>query len=139
MLADTLVSVGVVISGIVIVFTKAYWVDPIVSIIIAIVIFWSTWKLLRESTKLSLDAVPESVNIDKIKEYLDSFEGIYGYHDLHVWALSTTETALTVHLIKDNNISSNKILNEVVSYLKQNFDIRHTTIQIEKKQCNNAC
>lgn len=139
MLADTLVSVGVVISGIVIVFTKAYWVDPIVSIIIVIVIFWSTWKLLRESTKLSLDAVPESVNIDKIKEYLDSFEGICGYHDLHVWALSTTETALTVHLIKDNNTSSNKILDEVVSYLKQNFDIRHTTIQIEKEQCNDSC
>jgi cobalt-zinc-cadmium efflux system protein len=138
MLSDTLVSVGVVISGIIIIYTNAFWIDPTISIVIAVVILWSTWSLLKASTKLSLDAVPDSINIKNINEYFDSLDEITDYHHLHVWALSTIETALTVHLTKREDISNDLLLQKVNSELIAKFDIPHATIQIENINCEES-
>ncbi len=139
MLADTLISLGVVVSGIIILFTNSVWVDPIISIVIACVIFWSTYKLLHQSTKLSLDAVPESVKIEKVKEYLEKQAVVNDFHDLHIWALSTTETALTVHLTVDRKNQRDEVLKEIQKGLNNHFGITHTTIQIEEVDCSGGC
>ncbi|MDX1702386.1 MAG: cation diffusion facilitator family transporter [Melioribacteraceae bacterium] len=139
MLADTVISLGVVISGLIIYLTNLFWIDPAISIIIALMIFWSTYKLLRDSTKLSLDAVPDSINIEDVKLLLDGFQEINEFHDLHIWALSTTESALTVHLTIDRKDQSEKILQAIQQKIKERFGITHCTIQIEERKCNNGC
>jgi len=139
MLADTLISVGVVISGLIIYLTNSYWIDPVISILIAVIIIWSTWSLLRDATKLSLDAVPDSIDISNVKNYFLSLKEVQDFHDLHIWALSTTETALTVHLIKDSMLSNDEILKQVNAELKDQFNISHTTIQLEELECSNGC
>ncbi len=139
MLADTVISLGVVVSGFIILLTNAYWIDPIISIVIAIVIFWGTWKLLHDSTKLSLDAVPESINIEDVRKYFSNSNEIKDFHDLHIWAISTTETALTVHLLKDEKLSNDDITKQINQELKVQFGISHTTIQIEDLSCNSGC
>ncbi len=138
MMADTLVSVGVVISGIIIIYTNAFWIDPTISILIAVVILWSTWSLLKDSTKLSLDAVPDSINIKNINEYFENLEEITNFHHLHIWALSTTETALTVHLTKKEEVSNDSLLQMVNSELRSKFNIPHATIQIENTNCEES-
>jgi cobalt-zinc-cadmium efflux system protein len=135
MMADTLVSVGVVISGIIIIYTNAFWIDPTISILIAVVILWSTWTLLKDSTKLSLDAVSDSINIKNINEYFENLEEITNFHHLHIWALSTTETALTVHLTKKEEASNDSLLQMVNSELRSKLNIPHATIQIENTNC----
>lgn len=139
MLADTLISVGVVVSGVIILFTNASWIDPVISIVIATVISWSTWKLLQDATKLSLDAVPDSINITKVKKYFEELTQLCDYHDLHIWALSTTETALTVHIIKDSTISNDDLLLQVNTDLNSLFGISHVTVQLEEMECKNGC
>lgn len=139
MLADTLISVGVVISGIIIMLTAANWIDPVISIVISVVIFWSTWKLLNDSTKLSLDGVPESINADEVKKYLLNLDETCDIHDLHIWAISTTEIALTVHLIVNENLSNDKLLEKINHDLDHQFKISHTTIQLEVEKCENGC
>lgn len=139
MLADTLISFGVVISGIIILLTGASLIDPIISILIAVVIFWSTWKLLQDATKLSLDAVPGSINIEKVKEYFNCNSEINDFHDLHIWALSTTETALTVHLIIDEKLNRDNFIKTISYDLEHKFGINHSTIQTEEIDCSNGC
>ncbi|MDE6562248.1 MAG: cation diffusion facilitator family transporter [Muribaculaceae bacterium] len=134
MLADTLVSVGVVVAGIVIHFTDWYFIDPIIGIAIAIMIGWSTWSLLSESFKLSIDAVPESIDMKKLEEDLQAVEGVSGIHHLHVWALSTTENAMTVHaVIKDPGM-----LDAVISGIREaasRSGIHHSTVEAETDDC----
>lgn len=139
MLADTLISLGVVISGLIILLTGANWIDPIISIFISLIIFWSTWKLLQDATKLSLDAVPESIEIEKVKDYFNSNADINNFHDLHIWALSTTETALTVHLLIDKVKNRDSLIKKVTNDLEHNFGISHSTIQTEEIDCSNGC
>lgn len=139
MLADTLISLGVVFSGILILLTGASWIDPIISILISIIIFWSTWKLLQDATKLSLDAVPGSINIEEVKEYLSNNSEINDFHDLHIWALSTTETALTVHLLIDIKLDRDNFIKTINHELEHKFGINHTTIQTEEINCSNGC
>ena len=139
MFADTVISLGVVISGIMIMMTGMFWIDPLISILIAVVIFWGTYKLLLESTKLSLDAVPDSLDIEEIGKYLRSFDKVKDLHDLHVWALSTTESALTVHLIVDSDYQSKEYLNIIQNGIREKYGISHTTIQIEEIECQNGC
>lgn len=134
MLADTLVSVGVVVAGIVIHFTDWYFIDPIIGIAIAIMIGWSTWSLLSKSFKLSIDAVPESIDMKKLEEDLQAVEGVSGIHHLHVWALSTTENAMTVHaVIKDPGM-----LDAVISGIREaasRSGIHHSTVEAETDDC----
>lgn len=130
MAADTLVSVGVVVSGIVIHFTGWYVLDPIIGIVIALIIAWSTKDLLVESTRMSIDAVPRSVDMSGLENALLSVNGVRSIHHLHVWPLSTTENALTVHVI----ITDVSKLNGVITTIKhkaKHFGVSHSTVEVE--------
>ncbi len=139
MAADAGVSLGVVVAGIVIMITGWLWIDPAISLVLVVVILVGTWNLLHESINLSVDAVPQDINISGIKDYLTKIEGISEIHDLHIWALSTTQTALTAHLITTKNLIDNEFLKEIQRHLHDNFDIEHATIQVEKEDMENSC
>jgi len=139
MAADAGISLGVVIVGLVLTFTDYYWLDPVVSIVIALIIFWGTWDLLKDSTSLALDAVPKGIDREGVEKYLNSIPEIENFHDLHIWAMSTTETALTVHAVAVGNYDRNKIIEKISAELRHHFNIIHTTIQIEderEEDCN---
>ncbi|MBZ0180254.1 MAG: cation diffusion facilitator family transporter [Melioribacteraceae bacterium] len=139
MAADAGISLGVVIVGLVLTFTNLYWLDPVVSIVIALIIFVGTWDLLKDSTSLALDAVPKDIDKKGIKDYLNSLPEIENFHDLHIWAMSTTETALTIHAVVKEDCRSNELIDKISEDLRDKFNIVHTTIQIEEpgdKDCN---
>jgi cobalt-zinc-cadmium efflux system protein len=131
MLADTLVSVGVVVAAVAIMATGWYRIDPAVSIIIAVVIVAGTWGLLRQSAKMSLDGVPESVDAPAVRGYLEALPGVLEVHDLHIWAMSTTETALTGHLVMPGQHPGDAFLRETCEHLRLKYRIGHATLQIE--------
>lgn len=131
MAGDALVSVGVVIAGFVILWTGWQWLDPLVSLLIAIVILIGTWSLLKESLDLSLDAVPTKIDVKGIKTYLQKIPTVTEVHDLHVWGMSTTDAALTVHLIRSDLEDNDCLLQQVCKELHDQFGIEHATIQIE--------
>lgn len=139
MAADAAVSVGVVIAGILILFTNWLWLDPAISIAIAFVILWSTWSLARDSLNLSLDMVPPNVDRGEVEKYLAALPGVSGVHHLHIWAMSTTEIALTVHLVRPNASLDDKFLKDACEGLKRSFGIVHATFQIEAGACPEAC
>lgn len=130
MAADTLVSVGVVVSGIIIHFTGWYILDPIIGLVIALIIAWSTKNLLVESTRLSIDAVPESVDMPALEKALSTVDGVTSIHHLHVWPLSTTENALTVHAVITDPARLNSIIAEMRRRAKEH-GITHATIEAE--------
>ena len=138
MAADAVVSLGVVIAGIGIIYTGWLWLDPVVSLIISGVIVAGTWGLLRDSVRLSLDAVPEGIDIDAVRAYLTGLVGVTEVHDLHVWAMSTTETALTAHLVMLRGHPGDAFLAEVCNHLRDKFHISHATTQVETDP-NHAC
>jgi len=134
LLADALVSLGVVIAGIVIYFTHLYWVDPAIGIVIMVVILFSTWGLLRDSFKMTIDAVPAGIELDEIKKVIASVPHIESVHHVHVWPLSTTENALTAHIVIDPELSFEKKL-QVVDEIKhelEHHNIHHSTIEFAK-------
>jgi cobalt-zinc-cadmium efflux system protein len=132
MAADAGISLGVVIVGLVLTFTNYYWLDPVVSIAIALIIFYGTWDLLKDSTSLALDAVPKEIDKEGVDNYFDSLPELKGIHDLHIWAMSTTETALTVHAVVEENCRCNVLIDKISEDLRDKFNIVHTTIQIEE-------
>lgn len=132
MAADAAVSAGVIIAGLAILLTHWAWLDPATSIIINVVIVVGTWGLLRESLNLALDAVPEGVDIGAVKNYFATLPEVLAVHDLHIWAMSTTEVALTVHLVMPDEFRTDKFLHDVCEHLRATFGIEHTTIQIEQ-------
>ncbi len=131
MAADAAVSVGVVLGGLIIQRTQAYWIDPALSFLIVAVIIYSAWGLLRDSVDLALDAVPKDIDIDEVKAFLEKIDRVAEVHDLHVWALSTTETALTAHLVVPDG-HDDPFIFEVRRQLHERFDIDHCTLQIER-------
>lgn len=137
MAADTAVSVGVVISGTILMFTSLTWIDPVVSLVIAAVIFLGTWQLLKDSVNLAVDAVPKGIDPSAVHERLENLPGVQAAHHLHIWALSTTENALTVHLVKPDPEGDDKLINDVSAMLSEQFNIQHTTIQWERD--NSQC
>lgn len=139
MAADAAVSLGVVIAGLTISLTNWYWIDPVISLIIVVVIVMGTWGLLKESFLLSMDAVPKNIDVDDVVEYLKSIEGVKDIHDLHIWAMSTTETALTVHLVMPKLQNDDYFLKRICSQLNERFGIEHATVQIEKNAQNSNC
>lgn len=139
MLADGFITLGVIISAIIIHFTKFYWIDPLFSIIIAIVILYNTSKLFFQSFNLMMDAVPETINIERIKNYLEQVPGIINVHDLHIWAISSREIALTAHLVKPKNADDDEVLIQICKDLKENFHIHHCTIQFERLEAHKFC
>ncbi len=134
-ITDTYVSLGVVVGGIIIALTGYFWVDSLVSLLVAGFILYNTYDLLVDSVNLALDAVPRDIDLLKIQDYLLSHKEVKSIHDLHVWALSTSETALTVHLVTDNVPKSN-FIQELNRYLYETFKIGHCTIQIEHEEHN---
>ena len=139
MAADAAVSLGVVLAGLVISLTHLYWIDPVISLIIVIVITIGTWGLLKESFFLSMDAVPQGISFDDVANFLNAIEGVKEVHDLHIWAMSTTEIALTAHLVMPAVPEDDLFLKKVCSQLHDKFGIEHTTIQIEKNALSNNC
>ncbi len=139
MAADAAISLGVVVAGIAIMLTGWLWLDPVISLVITVVILLGTWGLLRDSINLSIDAVPQGIDVAKIKSYLLNLKNISDIHDLHVWALSTTENALTVHLVTTCKSVNNDFLKEIQEHLHHHFNIAHTTIQMEKEDHNYNC
>ena len=133
MAADAVVSLGVVISGFIIMLEGWLWLDPAVSILIVVVIFWGTWGLLRDSLNLSLDAVPAHIDPVEVETYLMSLTQVTNFHDLHIWAMSTTEVALTVHLIVPGK-GEDDFLANVSQTLHERFGIAHATIQLERRE-----
>ncbi len=130
MAADTMVSAGVVISGIIIAFTGWYIIDPIISLVIALVILISTWELLHDSVRLALDGVPEDVDIDHLREHIVALPHVVEVHHIHVWAMSTTENALTAHVVVDDMQHAH----EAVQQIKQTLiheGITHVTLETE--------
>ncbi len=139
MAADAAVSLGVVVSGALILFYGLNWVDPVISLMIAGVIFLSTWGLLRDSLNLAVDAVPRSVDPEAVRAYLSSLPGVRALHDLHIWPMSTTDTALTAHLVMEVFPESDQFLNDVAEVLIARFSINHPTIQMERFDSDIVC
>ena len=133
MAADAAVSFGVVIAGAIILFTGWHWLDPTVSLLINGIIVYGTWGLLRDSFNLAMDAVPPGVNLADVRLYLQSIPTITEAHHLHIWALSTTETALTVHLVKPDPFDDDGVLRRINHELTERFGIGHATIQLERE------
>lgn len=136
MAADAVVSAGVLAGGFIITKTEMYWIDPLISFIIVAVILFSAIKLLTDSFKLSVDAVPNNIDIDKVKQSLLKFKGVIQVHDLHVWALSTTETCLTAHLVVPDG-ADDCFLFHIRKMLKEKFDIYHSTLQVQSSFVEN--
>src|SRR5271170_2770369 len=139
MLGDAAVSVGVLLSGALILFTGWSRLDPIVSLLIVAAILVSTWGLLRDSLHLSLDGVPSSVNSSAVMSYLADQRGVTDVHDLHIWALSTTSVALTAHLVVPERGAEDALLSSLTPTLKRRFHIHHATLQIERDRCEHGC
>jgi cobalt-zinc-cadmium efflux system protein len=131
MAADALVSVGVVVAGIVMLATGWERVDPIVSIVVALVILYGTWGLLRESVQLALHAVPAQLDPGRVRAHLASLPGVVEIHDLHIWGMSTTETALTAHLVMPAGHPGDDFLCDIALAVQERFNICHATFQIE--------
>lgn len=131
--ADALVSVGVVVGGIVIYYTGITWIDPVLSIIIAIVILAGTFGLLKDSIHLSLDGVPKNIHIDDVVRTAVAMDGVIGFHHIHIWAISSIETALTGHLVVSKDLTTEQI-NSITKELKhelEHLNIHHSTIEVE--------
>ncbi|HKN11228.1 MAG TPA: cation diffusion facilitator family transporter [Pseudomonadota bacterium] len=131
MAADALVSVGVVIAGLVILLTGWLWLDPAVSLIINAIIIWGTWGLLRDSVTMSLNAVPSGLQSREVDAFLSAASGVQDIHDLHIWSMSTTETALTAHLVMPGGHPGDAFLVDLSEKLKERFGIGHATFQVE--------
>ena len=139
LLSDAIVSLGLVIGGIIIFYTKWFWIDSILSLVVAIVILFSTWRLLKDSLRLSLDGVPSSIQIDDIKLSSLKIDGLKDLHHIHVWALSTTENALTAHIVLAQNATfeeESKIKHKL-KHLFEHKNIHHVTLETERE--NEPC
>lgn len=139
MLADAGISFGVVIAGLLINLTGFYFLDSITSIIIVIFIFVGTWKLLKESFLLTLDSVPKNINSNEVTRFLESIDGVNHIHDLHIWLISSTEIALTVHLVVDESKVKDILALGLQEQIEEKFGISHSTVQIELNQINGHC
>lgn len=131
MAADAAVSLAVVIGGAVMLFTGFDWIDPALSLLIAAVIVIGTWGLLRDSLDLALDAAPRGLDVEQVRGFLASLPGVTDVHDLHVWAMSTSETAMTAHLTRPDNADADAFLHRACEGLLDRFGIGHATLQVE--------
>jgi cobalt-zinc-cadmium efflux system protein len=139
MLADALVAFGVVAAGVIIMLTRWHWLDPAASLAVSAIIVAGTWSLLREALSLSLDAVPQGIERENVNLYLTGLPGVLEVHDLHIWGLSTTETALTAHLICRPGVTSESLLPQISAEVRRRFGIGHATIQLETEELARQC
>lgn len=138
---DALISLGVVISAALLYLTNWMWIDPVVGLIISFIILKGTWSLFTSSFRLIIDGVPDHISWPAVSEFLLSKPGVVSFHDLHIWALSTQENALSVHLYMPDTPLSDKLRGEWVEQLRHHFNIQHVTIQVEKTKtdCYDVC
>ncbi len=141
MAADALVSLGVVVAGVAIIFSGFWWIDPLVTIMIVGVIAWGTWGLARDSLTMGLLAAPARIDLAEVKAHLASFDGVTAVHDLHVWPMSTTETALTAHLVMPGKPAPDSFLRDIADTLQARFGVGHSTLQVESGEnpCSGGC
>jgi len=139
MAADAALSLGVVISGLAIMYSGWTWIDPIVSLVIVVVIVIGTWSLLRESVQLSMAAVPPNVDAGKVQAFLAGQPGVTEVHDLHIWAMSTTETALTAHLVIPGGYPGDATIDAIEHTLREKYAIHHSTLQVEQGTIHHHC
>jgi len=139
MAADALVTAGVVVSGVAIALTGLFWLDPAVSLVVSVVIVYGTWDLMRGAIGLALDAVPEGVDAGAVRAHLLTQPGVAAIHDLHIWGMSTTETALTCHLVMPGGHPGDATLTRLGHELEERFGIHHATIQIELGDSDEVC
>jgi cobalt-zinc-cadmium efflux system protein len=139
MAADALVTAGVVVAGILIALTGLLWLDPAVSLVVSVVIVYGTWDLVKQALSLALDAVPQSVDAAAVRTHLLALPGVTALHDLHIWGMSTTETALTCHLVMPQGHPGDAALSQIAHDLEHRFQIHHTTLQIELGDSAEAC
>ena len=139
MTADAGVSLGVVLTGILIMLTGIFWLDPAISLLIVVVIVISTWGLLNDSFNLAMDGVPKGIDPDKVKEFILQQNGVKEIHDLHIWGMSTTQVALTAHIVRDKFQLDDNFLHKLNTDLQKKFGIIHSTIQIEAGSHSHTC
>ena len=139
LMADALFSLGIVAGGIVIYYTHLYWIDPLLSVVICLIIIYSTWDLLKDSLRLSLDGVPETIRLESIEQIVGPIKGVISFHHLHVWAMSTTENAMTAHIVVANTLSNQEIiiLKKNIKHELEHVNIHHVTLEIELE--NEVC
>ncbi len=137
--SDAAISLGVIIGAVIIMYTQWFWVDPALCLIISVLIVLSSWTLCKESINLILHAVPEHINTETVRTYLLSHSAVLSVHDLHIWAISTSETALSAHLVVSSHDGDNTLLKLITHDLEHNFKIQHATLQFESQNENLAC
>lgn len=133
LLADAAVSAGVVLAGLAVTLTGLHWIDPATSLVITGVIAWGSWGLLRDAVKMGLLAVPEGIDEAAVRDFLAMQEGVEKVHDLHIWPMSTTEVALTAHLVMPRGVPDDSFLHELAHELDHHFGVHHPTIQVETR------
>ena len=133
LMADAIVSAGLVVGGIIIFYTHLYWIDALLSLIVAALILVSTWRLLKDSLRLSLDGVPEDIHIDQVRDAIIKVDGVSGFHHIHIWAISTTENALTGHIVvaKDTPMNQIEHIRHEAKHVLQHLNIHHATLEME--------
>ncbi|HVR29569.1 MAG TPA: cation diffusion facilitator family transporter, partial [Thermoanaerobaculia bacterium] len=129
----------VVLAGVAIWVTGQSWLDPMLSLLIVVVVTFSTWALTRDSFNLAVDAVPRAIDPGRVRDYLASRPGVAGVHDLHIWGLSTTQCALTAHLVVPEGAAGDDFLHRLTRELERRFGIEHATIQIERGDAEHPC
>jgi cobalt-zinc-cadmium efflux system protein len=139
MLGDAAASAGVVVAGLLIAATGLLWIDPVVSLLLAALITWSTWGLARDSVNLALDAVPAGIDPHEVERMLRNLEGVVEVHDLHIWGMSTTDVALTAHLIRPCHGGEDALLATATRALRDRFGIAHATLQVEQGLAIHPC
>jgi cobalt-zinc-cadmium efflux system protein len=138
LLSDAIVSAGLVVGGIVIYYTRLFWIDSALSLVIAAIILISTWQLLKDSLRLSLDGVPENIDLQQVKSGIGKIPGVTDLHHIHVWALSTTENALTAHVVvgKDTNLTTIEKIKHEAKHALEHLNIQHATLEIETENAH---
>jgi cobalt-zinc-cadmium efflux system protein len=139
MAADAVVTAGVVVAGIAIALTGWLWLDPAVSLFVSGVVVYGTWDLVKQALRLALDAVPEGVDAAAVRAHLLALSGVTAIHDLHIWGMSTTETALTCHLVMPGGHPGDETLAHIAHDLDERFHIHHTTLQVELGDSAEVC
>jgi cobalt-zinc-cadmium efflux system protein len=132
MAADAALSLGVVVSGLLVMYTGWTWLDPAVSLVIVVIIVAGTWSLLKESIQMALAGVPAGIDAAGLKDFLAARPGVTEVHDVHIWPMSTTETALTAHLVMPGGYPGDAVIDEIVNHLRTEFSIHHCTLQVEQ-------
>jgi cobalt-zinc-cadmium efflux system protein len=133
MAADAGVSLAVVVSGLLIYLYNVTWIDPVMSLIILVVIVYGTWGLFKDSVNLALDKVPEHINLREVNDFIKSLDGVESVHDLHIWAMSTNQVAMTVHIVRPDGCTD-EFLEQTKNAIADNFDIDHITLQVEQSE-----